>query len=190
MSTAAWIVVAIVAVVVIAAVIAAVVLGRGRRTEARRREAEEIRERARSADVTVQRREAEAAEVQAKARAAQGEADARAAQAAQLQADAQQRAEHARSSRGELDQQLRHADEVDPDVSTDGEAVGRDANDAAEGTVDGPGAHRAHDPSAVRDDLRAPEQRRTEDEPRNVDLAGENTDAGARGDRPAGAPPA
>jgi hypothetical protein len=96
-----------------------VLTGRSRRANARRDEARELREQARSQDVTVQRREAEAAEAQAKARAARAEADARAAQAAQLQADAQERAEHARASRGELDEQLRRADEIDPDATPD-----------------------------------------------------------------------
>jgi uncharacterized membrane-anchored protein YhcB (DUF1043 family) len=114
--TVLWIVIAVVVLAVIAAVVVAM---SRRRTSAHRSEAQDLRERAQSQRVTVQRHEAEAAEVDARARQAQAEADAKAATAAQLQADAQLRAEHAGSTRQEMHDQLERADEIDPDMTTD-----------------------------------------------------------------------
>ena len=114
-----WVVIAL---VVLALVIAVVMVRRSHgasRVEGQRDEARELRARAEADQVDLQRREAEAAKVDAQARMAQAEADARAADAAALQVQARERAEHADTSRAELDQQLRRADEIDPDVRTD-----------------------------------------------------------------------
>ena len=70
----------------------------------------------------MQRREAEATRVDAQARTAQAQVDAKSADAAALQAEAVQRGEHASRSRAEVDERLREADRIDPDVSGDGTA--------------------------------------------------------------------
>jgi hypothetical protein len=182
MSTAAWIVVAIIVVVVIVLVAAAIMTSRRRKVESRREEAQDLRERASSQHATVQRREAEAAEADARARAAQAEADATAARAQQMQLDAQQRAEHARASRGELDDQLRQADDIDPDTPSDGSSQVPD--DAAVR-----GAHRSDD--SADDELadREAQPRGADDELRHVDLTSTDQAHGAHSqDRPRGTP--
>jgi hypothetical protein len=126
--TVTWIIVALVVLALV--VLAAVLLTRARRSRSvdrRREEAHELRQRAEADRIELQRREAEAARIDAEARAAQAEADARAADAAQLQAEARERAEHTSGSRAEVEERLRRAEEIDPDVTPDGRgAVGRD----------------------------------------------------------------
>jgi hypothetical protein len=104
----------IVAAVVLVAIVATVVM-RNRVTTQRAR-ARKIREQADNDRIELERREAEAAKMDAEARMAQAEADARTADAALLQKQAQERSEHARDSRSEVDAQLRTADRIDPDV--------------------------------------------------------------------------
>lgn len=113
--TVLWIVVALVVIAVIVAA-AAIRSRKGHRVQVRREEASELRERAERDRLETQRREADAAKVDAQARLAQAEADSRAAEAASLQVQAQERVSHAEESRSELEQKLRRADEVDPDV--------------------------------------------------------------------------
>jgi FtsZ-interacting cell division protein ZipA len=111
-----WIVVA---VVVVALVVGLLMMRRssGRRQEAKQREeAQRLRRDAEADRIDVQRREAEAARIDAEARLAQAEAQARAADAAQLQAQAQEHSQEVAGSRSEVEERLRRADEIDPDV--------------------------------------------------------------------------
>ena len=114
-STVTWIVIALVLLAVL--VVVGAVLSRRRQAqqvEVQRKQARELREKAEVDRIEVQRREAEASRIDAQARLAQAEADARAADAAELQAKAREQAAHASGARSELDEQLRKADELDP----------------------------------------------------------------------------
>lgn len=118
-TTLVWIVVGA-AVLVLLVVLALALRGRrGRVHDERREEAARLRQEADSERLELQRREAEAARVDAEARMAQAEADARAAEAARLQADAQEHAARVDSHRTEVEERLRRADEIDPDVRAD-----------------------------------------------------------------------
>jgi FtsZ-interacting cell division protein ZipA len=114
-----WIVVAVVVVALIG-----LLLWRrttGERQVARQREqAQRLRSDAEAERIVVERREAEAARIDAQARLAQAEAQARAADAAQLQAQAREHAQQAAGSRSEVQERLRRADEIDPDMTGDG----------------------------------------------------------------------
>lgn len=137
-STLTWIVVA--AAVVLLLILLFVVL-RGRRgkvEEARRAEAAELRQKAEADRLEVHRREAEAAKVDAEARMAQAEADARAADAARLQAEAHERTTQVTGDRAEVDDRLRRADALDPDVPTDGTPASHGDHVARDRPVDGP----------------------------------------------------
>ena len=148
-----WIVVAL---VVLALVVVAVMVRRSqgeRRVEGQREKAREIREGAQVDRVEVQRREADAAKVDAQARLAQAESRERAADAAALQTEAQQRTVHADSSRADLDERLRQADDIDPDVRTD--EPGRKDVDLRDERTDVRGEPRGQrdEAAAVHDDL-------------------------------------
>lgn len=127
-ATVIWI---IVVAVVLVAIVAAVLFRSQRRSRVdhKRTEAHEIRLQADSDRIAIQRREAETAKVDAAARMAQAEADLRATDAAQLQTQARERSEHARGERSELNEKLRTADEIDPDVPN---TTGRDDNVAGD----------------------------------------------------------
>jgi FtsZ-interacting cell division protein ZipA len=163
-----WVIVAVVVLAIIAVVIYLMNRSRTERAlEAQRTEARDLRESAEADRLDVQRREAEAARLDAQARVAQAEADARAADAAQLQADAQQRAQHAGGARADVDERLRRADEIDPDMpgvpevpavppeggryAAAGDVDGgvdadRTVPTSDDGLVEGRGQHRAVDP--------------------------------------------
>ena len=116
--TVLWIVIGV--VVVLAIVGIALWWSRsGRRDDLRRREAERLREKAAAERIELQRREAEAARIDAEARMAQAEADARAAEAAGLQAEARSRADDLEAPRSRVEDRLRRADHLDPDVDLD-----------------------------------------------------------------------
>ncbi len=115
-SSIVWIVVVVVAAVLLVAAIAWV--ARNKRTEHRRVEAGDIREKAVQQSHEVGQREALADETAAKARVAQAEADAKAAQAAGLQHQAQARRTDAATSRSEVNRQFERADKIDPDSDT------------------------------------------------------------------------
>ena len=121
-ATVIWVIVAVVVLVAIVATVSFRSRSRSR-VERKRTVAREIRERADNDRIEIQRREAEAATVDAAARTAQAEADVRAADAALLQTQARERSEHTRGERSDLNEQLRTADEIDPDVPN---AAGRD----------------------------------------------------------------
>lgn len=136
MSPWVWI---IVALVVIALVAVIAVMANRKKRERNRAQATELREKARHEATDIQRKEALARETEAKAAAARAEADRRAAEAERLEAEAQQRAHAAGQRRDEHQEQLRRADELDPDVNhpapTTSPAGGRHAGTSTEETT-------------------------------------------------------
>jgi hypothetical protein len=106
---------------VLAAVLILIALGFvlvHKRTEQRRVEAQDIRDRAAEQSHVVGQREALAEETAAKARVAQAEADAKAAHASGLQHQAEARRSDAAIARDDVDQELQRADTIDPDSQT------------------------------------------------------------------------
>jgi FtsZ-interacting cell division protein ZipA len=124
-STIVWVVVVVVAAALLVAAIAW--MARKKRTEHRRVQAGDIREKAVEQSHEVGQREALADETAAKARVAQAEADAKAAQAAGLQHQAQARRTDAATSRSELNREFERADKIDPDSPTSDTPRGDDA---------------------------------------------------------------
>ena len=126
-SSIVWIVVVVVAAVLLVAAIAWV--ARKKRTEHRRVQAGDIRDKAVEQSHEVGQREALADETAAKARAAQAEAEAMAAHSAGLQHQAQARHTDAATSRSEVNREFERADKIDPDSPTSdtprGDAAGR-----------------------------------------------------------------
>ena len=126
-STIVWIVVVVIAAALLIAAIAWV--ARKKRTEHRRVQAGDIREKAVEQSHEVGQREALADETAAKARAAQAEAEAMAAHSAGLQHQAQARRTDAATSRSEVNREFERADKIDPDAPTSdaprGDAAGR-----------------------------------------------------------------
>ncbi len=126
-STIVWIVVVVLALILLVAAIAWV--ARKKRTEHRRVQAGDIREKAVEHSHEVGQREALADETAAKARAAQAEAEAMAAHSAGLQHQAQARHTDAATSRSEVNREFERADKIDPDSPTSdtprGDAAGR-----------------------------------------------------------------
>ncbi len=110
-----WIVVAVAAVLLVAAI---AWVARKKRTEQRRIQAGDIRDKAVEQSHEVGQREALADETAAKARAAQAEADAMTAHAAGLQHQAQARHTEAATSRSEVNREFERADKIDPDAQT------------------------------------------------------------------------
>ena len=110
-----WIIVAVVAVVIVALAIWALL---HRRTQHRRGEAADIRDKARDASFQVGQREALAEETAAKARVAAAEADVKSAEAERLQQRAGARSSDAATSREELNTEWERADAIDPDYNS------------------------------------------------------------------------
>lgn len=110
-----WVIVAIVVVAVIAAVVAA---SNKKKQERDRNRAGEMREQATAQASEVQQREARAKETEAQAAQARAEADRKRAEAERLEAEAQDRHQTAAGARDEHADNLRQADELDPDVDT------------------------------------------------------------------------
>jgi len=113
------VVVAVAALVLIAAI---AWVARNKRTQHRRVEAGDIRDKASDESHKVGQREAFADETAAKARVAQAEADAKAAHAAGLQHQAQIRRSDATTARDEVNQEFARADKIDPDTQTRNDA--------------------------------------------------------------------
>jgi uncharacterized protein HemX len=107
-SNIVWIVIAVVIAVLLLAVLVVVT------RRQRHLRAEGIREQVRVESTRVDRREALAEETSAKARAAQAEAEAKAAEAARLQQRAAEHQSGAATSREDLGERWRHADDIDP----------------------------------------------------------------------------
>src|SRR4029453_18374436 len=115
-SSIVWIVV--IAVVALGLIAAIAWVARNKRTQHRRVEAGDIRDKAADESHKVGQREAFADETAAKARVAQAEADAKTAHATGLQHQAQVRRTDAASARDEVNQEFERADKIDPDSQT------------------------------------------------------------------------
>jgi FtsZ-interacting cell division protein ZipA len=115
-STIVWIVVVVIAAALLIAAIAWV--ARKKRTEHRRVQAGDIRDKAVEQSHEVGQREALADETAAKARAAQAEAEAMTAHSAGLQHQAEARRTDAATSRSAVNREFERADKIDPDAPT------------------------------------------------------------------------
>ena len=118
MTTSTIVLIVVVAVVAILLIAAIAWVARNKRTQHRRVEAGNIRDKAAEQSHKVGQREALADETAAKARAAQAEADAKAAQATGLQHQAEVRRSDAATARDEVNQEFERADKIDPDSQT------------------------------------------------------------------------
>ena len=118
MTTSTIVLIVVIAVAAILAIAAIAWVARKKRTEHRRVEAGDIREKATDESHNVGQREAFADETAAKARVAQAEADAKTAHAAGLQHQAQVRRNDAATARDEVNQEFERADKIDPDSQT------------------------------------------------------------------------
>ena len=118
MTTSTIVLIVVIAVAAILAIAAIAWVARKKRTEHRRVEAGDIRDKATDESHKVGQREAFADETAAKARVAQAEADAKTAHAAGLQHQAQVRRNDAATARDEVDQEFERADKIDPDSQT------------------------------------------------------------------------
>jgi hypothetical protein len=110
-----WVIVAIIVIAVIAAVVAA---STKRKQQQNRSRAGELREQAAAQATGLQQREAHARETEARAAEARAEADRKRAEAERLEAEARDRHETAAGYREQHAENLRRADELDPDVDT------------------------------------------------------------------------
>lgn len=135
-STIVWIVVAAVVVLALLAVIA--MMMKKKRDERNRVRANELREQAAAQSTGVQQREAEARQTEAEARRAQAEADQKAAEAERLAAQASDKQSTAATYRQERDENLRQADDLDPDAGKD-----KHDGDSSNDTTYQAGEHRA-----------------------------------------------
>jgi FtsZ-interacting cell division protein ZipA len=124
-NTIVLIVVVVAAAILLIAAIAWV--ARNKRTQHRRVEAGEIRDKAAEQSHKVGQREALADETAAKGRAAQAEADAKAAHARGLQHQAEMRRNDATTAREEVNQEFERADTIDPDTHTNGDTPRQDS---------------------------------------------------------------
>jgi len=149
MTTSTIVLIVVIAVAAILAIAAIAWVARNKRTQHRRVEAGDIRDKATDASHRVGQREALADETAAKARVAQAEADAKAAHAKGLQHQAQVRRSDAASARDEVDQEFERADKIDPDTHTNGDTPREDSEtrQTPQGTPAGkqgpPSMHRA-----------------------------------------------
>ena len=133
-----WVIVAIIVIAVIAAVVAA---STKRKREQHRTRAGELREQAAAQATGLQQREAHARETEARAAEVRAEAERKQAEADRLEAEARDRHETAAGYRDQHAENLRRADELDPDVDTSHDGYVPPAAETA-GTTDG---HRGHD---------------------------------------------
>src|SRR6476620_12098367 len=128
MTTTTILLIVVVAVAALVLIAAIAWVARNKRTQHRRVEAGEIRNRATDESHKVGQREAFADETAAKARVAQAEADAKAAHAAGLQHQAQVRRSDAATARDEVNQEFERADNMDPDTPTRDDAPREDSD--------------------------------------------------------------
>jgi hypothetical protein len=137
-----WVIVAIIVIAVIAAVVAAAT----KRKQAKNRtRAGELREQAAAQATGLQQREAHARETEARAAEARAEADRKQAEAERLEAEARDRHETAAGYRGQHVENLRRADELDPDVDTSHEGYEPPAAASGTGTAATTDGDRVHD---------------------------------------------
>ena len=118
MTTSTIVLIVVIAIAAILAIAAIAWVARNKRTQHRRVEAGDIRDKATDESHKVGQREAFADETAAKARVAQAEADAKTAHAAGLQHQAQVRRNDAATARDEVNQEFERADKIDPDSQT------------------------------------------------------------------------
>jgi hypothetical protein len=139
-----WVIVAIIVIAVIAAVVAA---STKRKKQQNRTRAGELREQAAAQATGLQQREAHARETEARAAEARAEAERKQAEADRLEAEARDRHETAAGYRDQQAENLRRADELDPDVDTRGDDYsGPETAGTTTGTTTGePEGHRVHD---------------------------------------------
>ena len=148
MTTSTIVLIAAVAVVAVVVIAAIAWVARNKRTQHRRVEAGDIRDKAAEQSHKVGQREALADETAAKARAAQAEADAKAAHATGLEHQAQIRRSDAATARDEVNQEFARANKIDPDTEFDDaarpESTTREtAREASNGKQGPPAMHRA-----------------------------------------------
>ena len=138
MTTSTIVLIVVIAVAAILAIAAIAWVARKKRTEHRRVEAGDIRDKATDESHKVGQREAFADETAAKARVAQAEADAKTAHAAGLQHQAQVRRNDAAIARDEVNQEFERADKIDPDSqATDTPRKGSETSGTPRGTSAG-----------------------------------------------------
>ena len=118
MSTTSIVLIVLAAVVALLLIATIAWVARNKRTQHRRVEAADIRDKATTESHKVGQREAFADETAAKARVAQAEADAKAAHATGLQHQAQVRRSDATTARDDVNQEFERADKIDPDSQT------------------------------------------------------------------------
>ena len=149
MTTSTIVLIVVVAVVAILLIATIAWVARNKRSQHRRVEAGNIRDKAAEQSHKVGQREALADETAAKARAAQAEADAKAAHATGLQHQAEVRRSDAATARDEVNQEFERADTIDPDTHTNGDTPREDSEtrQTPQGTPAGkqgpPSMHRA-----------------------------------------------
>jgi FtsZ-interacting cell division protein ZipA len=131
MSTTSIVLIVVVAVVAILLIATIAWVARNKRTQHRRVEAGNIRDKATEQSHKVGQREALADETAAKGRAAQAEADAKAAHATGLQHQAEMRRNDAATARDEVNQEFERADTIDPDMHTNGDTPRQDSETRA-----------------------------------------------------------
>ena len=133
-------------VVVIAIVVVVTMLSRKRKVEANRNKAVEMREQAKTEQIGAREREAQASRAEADAKQAEVEAE-------RLREEASARQQEAEKVRAGAQEQLRKADELDPDVvTTERDAQGRNqAPGEAAGTEESRRDRSTRTPSAGQD---------------------------------------
>ena len=139
MTTTSIVLIVLVAVVALLLIATIVWVARNKRTQHRRVEAGDIRDKATDESHKVGQREAFADETAAKARVAQAEADAKTAHATGLQHQAQVRRSDAATARDEVNQEFERADKIDPDSQTPDDTPRQDSEtgEASRGTSGG-----------------------------------------------------
>ncbi len=148
MTTSTIVLIVVIAVVALVLIAAIAWVARNKRTQHRRVEAGDIRDKATDESHKVGQREAFADETAAKARVAQAEADAKAAHATGLQHQAQVRRTDAATARDEVNQEFERADTIDPDTHTNGDTPREDSE--TRGTVPGTSGGKQGPPSMHR----------------------------------------
>ncbi len=118
MTTSSIVLIVLIAVIAILLIATIAWVARNKRTQHRRVEAGDIRDKAADESHKVGQREALADETAAKARVAQAEADAKTAHATGLQHQAQVHRSDAATARDEVNQEFKRADKIDPDSQT------------------------------------------------------------------------
>jgi FtsZ-interacting cell division protein ZipA len=131
MSTISIVLIVLVAVVALLLIATIVWVARNKRTQHRRVEAGDIRDKAADESHKVGQREALADETDAKARVAQAEADAKTAHATGLQHQAQVRRSDAATARNDVNQEFERADKIDPDSQTPDDTPRQDSETRA-----------------------------------------------------------